>query len=136
MPRIVEVRTLLYLERDDILCARVTTGVGSGVEVTHHHGSDAPCGDTERECEAWGIERALGQHVRDAIDTLRAQRGEDVRGDLAPVLDDVSGAPSPSPEACNLPLRAPFIEPDESCEQCGQQAQAHRHWHGEEVQRG
>lgn len=50
--------------------------------------------------------------------------------------DDTSTTPSPSPEACNLPLRAPFIGPDETCERCGQQAQVHRYWRGAEVQRG
>lgn len=50
--------------------------------------------------------------------------------------DDASATPSHSPDACNLPLRAPFIGPEETCEQCGQQARVHRHWSGEEVRRG
>lgn len=73
---------------------------------------------------------AIERWNRRVINVLHAERGEDVRGDLAPVPDDASTTPTPSPDACNLPLRAPHIDPEGICEQCGQQAQVHRHWRG------
>lgn len=132
MSRVVDLKLLAYLDGDDKIRVRATEGAGSAVTVTEIRERHWPNARSPN-AGAYGVEIEIDELVADVIDTLRAERGEDVRGDMA--TPEESPTPSPSPDACNLPLRYPHIGPEETCERCEQQAQAHRYWHGEGVRR-